>query len=97
MKSDKRRTSQIHGPDPATLGHRLAQGVARAVRAVAAALAECNRAQRALADLRLQPDRYALDGDRAPDTYAEFLLRSRAAIRREPSARERAGALPRRR
>jgi hypothetical protein len=28
--------------------------------------------------------------DRAPDTYAEFLLRSRAVTRREPSADRRA-------
>jgi hypothetical protein len=92
------KTTRNHTFDLSQLGHRLARGVASSARAVAAALAEANRAQRALADLRLQPDRYALDGDRAPDTYAEFLFRSPAAIRREPSARERSGtALPRRR
>jgi hypothetical protein len=92
------QTTRIHAFDLAKFGHRLAHGVASSAKAVAAALAECNRAQRTLADLRLQPDRYALDGDAAPCTYAEFLFRSQAAIWREPSARERAGtALPRRR
>jgi len=31
-----------------------------------------------------------IEPDRAPDTYAEFLLRSRATRRHEPSARRRA-------
>jgi hypothetical protein len=31
-----------------------------------------------------------VEPDRAPDTYAEFLLRSRNAMRHEPSARRRA-------
>jgi hypothetical protein len=34
------------------------------------------------------------ESDRAPDTYAEFLLRSRAALRHEPAARSRAAGRP---
>jgi hypothetical protein len=42
-----------------------------------------------MAQLRLQPDRYALDGDAPPDTYAEFLHRSPGTVWHEPAARER--------
>ena len=73
------------------LGQHLVHAVARSVKAVAAVVAECNRAQRVMAEIRIQPDRYALAGDLAPDTYAEFLFRSPGAVWREPSARERAG------
>jgi hypothetical protein len=34
------------------------------------------------------------ESNRAPDTYAEFLLRSRAATRHEPAARRRATGHP---
>ena len=34
------------------------------------------------------------ESDRAPDTYAEFLLRSRATILHEPAARRRAAGHP---
>ena len=34
------------------------------------------------------------ESNRAPDTYAEFLLRTPAASRREPSARSRAAGHP---
>jgi len=34
------------------------------------------------------------ESDRAPDTYAEFLLRSRATILHEPAARRRAAGRP---
>jgi len=34
------------------------------------------------------------ESNRAPDTYAEFLLRSRAAPRHEPTARHRAAGRP---
>jgi hypothetical protein len=48
----------------------------RAARRVADVVAECNYAQRRLFELRLDPERYALDADRAPDTYGEFLFRT---------------------
>lgn len=56
---------------------------------VAAVLAECSYAQRRLFDLRLGPDLYAGDRDRAPDTYGEFLFRTSRRLHHEPSARDR--------
>ena len=40
--------------------------------------------------LRLDPERYALDSDRVPATYGEFLFRSFTPRWREPAATERA-------
>lgn len=71
-------------------GRWLVRGVTRAARAVAATVAECHRAQLVMAQLRLHPDIYAINGDAAPDTYAEFLYRSPGTVWHEPSARERA-------
>lgn len=73
----------------------------RAARHVAAAVAavvrECNDASRRMLELRLYPDVRAADGDRAPDTYADFLWRSQGSVWREPPARRRAaGACPHR-
>jgi len=76
-------------------GHQAARATAGAARCVARALAECHRAQRDLALLRLQPDRYDRTGDCPPDTYAEFLFRSPGTVWHEPSARERAESTPR--
>jgi hypothetical protein len=70
--------------------HQLAGAVRRAARAVAATLAECNRAQRRMAELRLTPDRFLLDGPaRPPDTYAEFLFRTSGLLAHEPPADKR--------
>jgi hypothetical protein len=70
--------------------HQLAVGVRRAVRAVAATLAECHRAQRRMAELRLSPDRFLIDGsDKSPDTYAEFLFRTSGLLAHEPPADKR--------
>jgi len=66
----------------------------RAARRVADVVDECNYAQRRLLQLRLHPDRYALDGDMAPVTYGEFLFRSSGPPWQEPSAAERAGGAP---
>jgi hypothetical protein len=64
----------------------------RAARAVADLVRDYNHAHRRLLELRL----FGRDGDRAPDTYTEFLFRSRVALWREPSAHRRmAGAQPR--
>ena len=92
-------TNQHQAPHvPARLGQHLVHAVARSVKAVATVVAECHRAQAVMAELRIQPDRYALEGDIPPGTYAEFLFRSPGTLWREPSARERAGtACPRRR
>jgi hypothetical protein len=73
------------------VGRQLVHGLASAAGSVAAAIAECNHAQRRLAELRQHPDLHTLDGDTAPQTYAEFLFRSPGTLWREPPAREREG------
>ncbi len=68
----------------------------RAARRVADVVAECNYAQRRLLELRLDPERYVLDGDRAPASYQEFVLRSSSSGMRwrEPSSGERTAGAP---
>jgi hypothetical protein len=68
----------------------LWRAVRRAARRVADVVEECNYAQQRLYELRLDPERYAPDGDRAPATYGEFLFRSSGPPWREPTAGERA-------
>lgn len=66
----------------------------QAARALRDVVAECNYAQLRLAQLRLQPDRFVPEPDRAPASYAEFLYRTSGPPWREPTAVERAaGAL----
>jgi hypothetical protein len=73
------------------------QVVRHAAATVAAVARECNYASSRLADARIFPDLHAGRSDRAPDTYADFLWRSPAALWREPPARRRAaGACPHR-
>jgi len=62
----------------------------RAARRVADVVEECNYANQRLYELRLDPERYALDSDRVPATYGEFLFRSFTPRWREPAATERA-------
>ncbi|HCU91437.1 MAG TPA: hypothetical protein DHU96_01210 [Actinobacteria bacterium] len=62
----------------------------RAARRLRDIVAECNHAQRRLTQLRLDPDRYALNGDTAPASYGEFLFRSSGPAWREPAAGQRA-------
>jgi len=62
----------------------------RAAQRVADVVAECNYAQRRLYELRIDPERYALNADRAPSTYGEFLFRTLGPPWREPAATERA-------
>ncbi len=70
--------------------HQLAGAIRRAVRTVAATLAECNRAQRRMAELQLSPDRFFIDGAaQPPDTYAEFLFRTSGLLAHEPPADKR--------
>ena len=69
------------------------RGARRAARAVADVVRECSYAQQRLLELRV----FGREGDDAPDTYAEFLFRSRLTVWREPSAhRRQKGARPRR-
>jgi hypothetical protein len=93
--SGNERTHQ----DKETAIHRIARGIA-------GALAEDNEVQRFLVAWRMNPHNYVLrparayapgqgrayvvTPGRAPDTYAEFLLRTSGALIHEPSARERA-------
>ena len=73
------------------------QAIRHAARTVVAVIRECNYATSRLRELRLFPDIRAAGGDRAPDTYADFLWRSPGALWREPPARRRAaGACPHR-
>ena len=57
---------------------------------VAAIIAECNYAQRRSTILRMTPDTYLDDRDKAPADYAEFLFRTSGALLHEPGAARRA-------
>lgn len=57
----------------------------RVSRRVAAVIAECNYAQRRLAQLRTSPERYLARPDLAPDTYRDFLFRTSGPLAHEPS------------
>lgn len=46
-------------------------------------------AQRRMLSRRLNADSYLKDPNRAPDTYAEFLMRTRAPLWHEPPASSR--------
>ena len=48
-----------------------------------------NYAQRRMLIRRLNTDSYMRYPNRAPDTYAEFLMRTRAPLRHEPPASSR--------
>jgi hypothetical protein len=68
----------------------LPSGLRRVARKIASVVAECNWAQRRLGELRMDPEGYVLSPDNtAPDTYADFLLRTSGTLRHEPTARER--------
>jgi hypothetical protein len=58
---------------------------------IAQVVDECAYAQRRMAELTMAPDRYMVNPDTAPDTYAEFLFRTSGALRHEPAADRRAG------
>jgi hypothetical protein len=47
-------------------------------------VAECNEATRAMTTLAGTPERFPVDPDRAPDSYAEFLVRTAALTPRAP-------------
>jgi hypothetical protein len=65
----------------------------RLARRVRAFVAECNDAQRRLAALREDPERYVLEPDRAPESYQEFRMRAARPLVHEPSAQARAKQL----
>ena len=71
---------------------RRASWVSSLARRVCHAASEIHHANKVASSLMLS---YGVaESNRAPDTYAEFLLRSRAAPRHEPSARGRAAGRP---
>jgi hypothetical protein len=70
--------------------HQPAGRIRSFARRICAVIAECNYAQRRMAELATAPDRYLFDPDAAPDTYDEFLYRTSGLLRHEPSARARA-------
>lgn len=57
-------------------------------------IAECNDATRRMSTLAGTPDHFPDDPDRAPDTYAEFVMRTAGLMRREPQRSARRGAGP---
>jgi hypothetical protein len=57
---------------------------------VAMIIAECNYAQRRMAILRMTPDAYLDNRDKAPADYAEFLFRTSGGLLHEPGAARRA-------
>ena len=56
---------------------------------VGRAIAECNEATRRLTTLADTPGRYPVDPDRAPDTYAEFVIRTAGLARPQPRCLQR--------
>ncbi len=58
-------------------------------RRISQIISECNEAQRHLAIRQHAYDLHLPKPDAAPETYAEFLLRTRGPLLREPSARRR--------
>jgi hypothetical protein len=69
-----------------------ASWVSRLARRVGHAASEIYRATKVASALMLS---YGVaESDRAPDTYAEFMIRSRAAILHEPAASRRACGRP---
>jgi hypothetical protein len=69
-----------------------ASWVSSLARRVCHAASEMHRATTVASSLMLSYG--VIESNRAPDTYAEFLLRSRAASRHEPAARRRAAGHP---
>jgi hypothetical protein len=68
--------------------------LARFGRRVADLMAECNYAQRRMFELRTNPDSYLVDGDKAPEDYAEFLFRTSSTLLHEPTAAGRTDGRP---
>lgn len=63
--------------------------VGRLARRAAALIAECNDAHRRMIEHWLSVDRGLLKSSKAPDTYAEFLLRTSGSLILEPAACDR--------
>jgi hypothetical protein len=72
-----------------TAVRRSARALAYLIVRIGSALAEINYQQRRLSAIRQSYDWYLGNPFEAPDTYAEFLLRTGGVLRHEPSARQR--------
>jgi hypothetical protein len=73
---------------------RFASALLRAVRRACSALVELNRQLNRVATIQMSQDVYMIRPDVGPDTYAEFLSRTRGRLRHEPSARARLDGHP---
>lgn len=76
---------------------RLLRAIRRGAAAARRLVAECNRAQRRMLQLRLSPDRQLSDPNAAPDSYPEFLFRTSGPLQHEQPARKRFASLDSRR
>jgi hypothetical protein len=72
-----------------TAVRRAAVALFRAVRRLGSAAAEADRQHRRLSTIHMSPDRYLRRPDVPPETYGEFLGRTRGPLLHEPSARAR--------
>jgi hypothetical protein len=72
-----------------TAVRRTAVALFRAARRLGSAAAEADRQRRRLSTIHMSPDRYLPHPDTPPDTYREFLARTRGPLLHEPSARAR--------
>jgi hypothetical protein len=63
-------------------------GIRRLADRIVHVASECYDATHRMTTLAGTPDRYLADPDRAPDTYAEFLLRMAGLAQRAPASRE---------
>jgi hypothetical protein len=72
-----------------TAARRTAAALLRAARRFGSAIAEMDRQQRRLFTIHQSTDRYLPNSYAPPETYREFLARTRGALLHEPSARAR--------
>jgi len=64
------------------------------LRRACSGIAELNRQQDRMSIRRLSYDTYMTCPDTPPETFGEFMLRTRGPLRREPSARARLSGRP---
>ena len=72
-----------------TAGRRIAAALLRAARRFGSVLADMHRQQQRLYKINQSIDHYLPKPDSPPETYREFLARTRGVLLHEPSARAR--------
>ena len=72
-----------------TAVRRTAAALRRAARRFGSVVAEMHRQQQRLHKINQSIDRYLPNADAPPQTYSEFLARTRGVLLHEPSARAR--------